>query len=249
MFLGNEDLELKTAWRLIWSSFFSVISLCLRINLIICSLMSMDLKLAQNLLEANRRIFNEIADEFSESRKELWPELRELGKYAVSGDKILDLGCGNGRLYELFSDKNVEYTGIDYSENLVRIAKKKYGDKFIQGDILSLPFSEQKFDSVWAIAVLHMIPSKELRKCAVDEIKRVLKQGGRVIVVVWKLKSLLRKNIFKDWRNTGRKRYYYKFSKRELRKLFEKSGFKIEELRYLKRNNKKTNILIIAKKL
>jgi len=206
----------------------------------------MNSKLAQKLLEANRKIFNEIADEFSVSRKDLWPELKELGKYVVSGESVLDLGCGNGRLYELFSGKNINYTGIDYSENLIRIAKGKYGDKFVQGDILNLPFSEQKFDSVWAIAVLHMIPSKELRKRVVSEIRRVLRHNGRAIVVVWKLKSLFRKNIFKDWRNTGKKRYYYKFGKRELEKLFEESGFKIEEIRFLKRNNKKLNILIVA---
>jgi SAM-dependent methyltransferase len=205
-------------------------------------------KLAQKILEANRKIFNEIADEFSASRKDLWPELKELEQYVVLDESVLDLGCGNGRLYELFSGKNIDYTGIDYSKNLIQIAKEKYGNKFIEGDILNLPFSEQKFDSVWAIAVLHMIPSKELRKRAVSEIRRVLRHGGRVIVVVWKLKSLFRKNIFKDWRNTGKKRYYYKFNKRELRKLFEESGFEIEELRYLKRNNKKTNILIVAKK-
>lgn len=209
----------------------------------------MDYKLARKLLEANRKIFNEIADEFSLSRKDLWPELKKLKEYVVSGKSVLDLGCGNGRLYELFSGKNIEYIGIDFSENLIQIAKEKYGDKFIQGDILNLPFSEQKFDSVWVIAVLHMIPSKELRKRAVSEIKRVLKQGGRVIVVVWKLKSLFRKNIFKEWQNTGKKRYYYKFSKRELRKLFERSGFKIKESRYLKRDNKKTNILVVATKL
>ncbi|MDP2934613.1 MAG: methyltransferase domain-containing protein [bacterium] len=131
---------------------------------------------------------------------------------------------------------------MDFSENLIRIAKEKNGDRFIVGDILSLPFSDNYFDSVWAIAVLHHIPTKKLRKCALSEIKRVLKPGGRIIATCWKIKSFFRRDVFIPFH--GKKRYYRVFTKREIKKLFKKSGFKIEELRYLKRNNKKTNILI-----
>lgn len=194
----------------------------------------------------------------------------------------MDLGCGTGRLYEIFKGKNIDYTGIDFSENLIRIAKENYGDRFVVGDILSLPptlksckperginsspeinhlgkcssnvkeygglpFPDNYFDSVWSIAVLHHIPMDELRKRVLIEIKRVLKPRGRVIATCWRIKSFFRKDVFIPFH--GKKRYYHVFTKKEFKKLFEESGFKIEELRDLKRGNKKTNILIIGRKL
>jgi alkylated DNA repair protein alkB family protein 8 len=204
----------------------------------------MKLNKAHKILEENKRVYNQISKEFSGSRNELWPEFEELKKYIYENEKILDLGCGNGRLYELFSEYNIDYTGIDFSEKLVEIAKAKYGDHFKAADILDLPFSNENFDSVWSIAVLHHIPSIELRKRVLSEIKRVLRPNGRVVVTCWKIKSLLRKDVFIPFH--GQKRYYHVFSKKEIRKLFEESGFKIEEIRFLKRNNKKLNILVVA---
>lgn len=198
-----------------------------------------------------------MAEEFYQTRRKYSPEIEELKVYIKPGERVLDLGCGTGRLYEIFSaqggsasggkDKNINYTGIDFSENLIRIAKEKYGDRFIVGDILSLPFIDKNFDSVWSIAALHHIPSDELRKRVLAEVKRILKPGGRVIATCWKIKSFFRKDVFIPFH--GKKRYYHVFTKKELRRLFKKSGFKIEELRFLKRNNKKTNILIVAKKI
>jgi hypothetical protein len=64
-----------------------------------------------------------------------------------------------------------------------------------------------------------------------------------VIATYWKIKSFFQKDIFIPFHD--KKRYYHVFSKREIRRLFEGEGFKIEELEILK-NNKKENILIVA---
>lgn len=214
----------------------------------------MDLQKAYQILEENKKTFNDIAEDFSHTRKYLWPELEKLKDYIEDKERILDLGCGNGRLFELFSTqdrfasgkKDIDYIGVDFSEKLIQIAKRKYGNHFQVADILILPFSDNYFDSVWSIAVLHHIPSDKLRKRALSEIRRVLKPNGRVIVTFWKIKSLFRKDVFIPFR--GKKRYYHVFTKREIRKLFKKSEFGITELKFLKRNNKKTNILVIATK-
>ena len=115
----------------------------------------MNLKQAYKILEENKKTYNEISDEFDQTRRKYSSELEDLKKYIVPDEKILDLGCGNGRLYEIFSGENVDYTGVDFSENLIETARGKYGDHFQVADILSLPFSSQYFDSVWSIAVLH----------------------------------------------------------------------------------------------
>src|SRR4030042_1509771 len=153
----------------------------------------MDVQKAYRILEENKKTYNEVAEEFYQTRKKYSPEIEELKLYIKEEEKVLDLGCGTGRLYEIFSvqggsasgRKNIDYVGIDFSENLIQIAKERHGNHFQVADILMLTFSDN----------------------------------------------------------------YHVFTKRELGDLFKQSGFKVEELKFLKRNNKKTNILIVAKKI
>lgn len=228
----------------------------------------MKLKYAKYLIEKTKDYFDKNVDSFSSTRSQLWPELDELKKYIKDGEKILDLGCGNGRLFELFRNKNIKYTGVDSSAKFVKKAKEKYGDYFIVADAFDLPLPDDSFDSIWAIAFFHHIPSKQFRLKALEEIKRVLKKNGKVIMTCWNfyqfhylrilLKFTLRKLFglskldFKDVLLSPKKikiqRYYHAFTKKELKKLFQKAGFKVEEVKYLKRNKKKTNILLIATK-
>lgn len=229
----------------------------------------MKLEYAKYLINKTKDYFDKNVEGFSGSRKELWPEFEELKKYIKEDERVLDLGCGNGRLFELFKNKNIEYAGVDFSEKLIEKAKEKYGDYFIVADAFGLPFPGDSFNSIWAIAFFHHIPSKQLRLKALEEIKRVLKKNGKIIVTCWNfyqfhylrilLKFTLRKFFglnkldFKDILLFPKKlkvqRYYHAFTKKELKKLFQKAGFRVEELKYLKRNKKKTNILIIATKL
>ena len=68
--------------------------------------------------------YNRMAPKFSETRKFFWRDLEFVKEYAKGN--VLDYGCGNGRLFELINDKNVEYYGIDVSEKLINICEGKY---------------------------------------------------------------------------------------------------------------------------
>lgn len=202
---------------------------------------------AKYLIEKTKDYFNKNVEGFSGSRKWAWPEFEELKKYIKNNERVLDLGCGNGRLFELL--KKNKYIGVDFSKKLIEKAKEKYGNHFQIADIFSLPFSDDYFDSIWIIAVFHHIPSKKLRLKALEEMGRVLRKNGKIIMTCWYLfKFPFRKNIIISPKKLKVQRYYHAFTKKELKKLFQKAGFKIEELKYLKRNNKKTNILIVATK-
>ena len=231
----------------------------------------MDQDYAQYLLKKTRDDYNAIAEDFSSSRYSIWPELNIFGAYIENGNRVLDLGCGNGRLVELFKDKNIDYLGIDNSEKLIEIAKTKYPNaRFQSVDALKLPFPDNYFDKIFSIAVLHHIPSSELRHQFIQEAIRVLRPGGVLIITVWDLwrrstsigliirfafskifgKSKLDfKDIFVPWQKKI-DRYIHCFTKGELKELLKKSGFKIKEARIFKRKETKNyNICIIAEKL
>jgi ubiquinone/menaquinone biosynthesis C-methylase UbiE len=147
----------------------------------------MNLRKAYKILEENKQTYNEVANEFNETRNKHDSLMDELKKYVKNNEKVLDLGCGSGRLCKLFNNQDIDYTGVDFSENLIDIAKEKHGDYFKVANILNLPFLDEKFDSVWSIAALHHIPSNKLRKRVLSEIKRVLVPNGRVIVTCWRI--------------------------------------------------------------
>ena len=148
----------------------------------------MEKEYAKYLLNKTKEDYNSIAEDFSSKRGKMWQELEFLKDYVSSGDKILDLGCGNGRLSELLQEKNTEYFGVDNSEELIKIAKKRYPyGNFKIADALGLPFPINLFDKVISIAVLHHIPSEELRLQFIKEAKRVLKPKGIFITTAWDL--------------------------------------------------------------
>lgn len=236
----------------------------------------MNIIYAKKILEDTRRNYNLIADDFSRTRRNLWPELSFLREYVKNGDKILDLGCGNGRLAELFNIRDIEYIGIDDSDKLIKLAKDKYASgkiKFIVADGLNLPFADNYFDKIFSIAVLHHIPSRELRLKFLSETRRVLKKDGVAVFTVWnlwqkkgiklqikyfllKILGLSRLN-FRDVlvpytaKNARVFRYYHAFTKKELSGLFLRAGFMVDKIGFLARREGKGdyyNYFIIAKK-
>lgn len=215
---------------------------------------------ANYILQKNKENYNLIAEDFSKTRENPWEEFRPLfDHYLKKGERVLDLGCGNGRYFDWFKEKEVDYFGVDNSEKLIQNAKEKNPKaKFVYADAFELPFAGNSFDKVYCIAVLHHIPSKKLRMKFLEQIKKVLKPEGILILTVWKInqkKEILTfikyfflklfgfskmdyKDVWKDWGNYS-KRYYHFFSKKELIKLIKNSGFKICESGVLK--NKKGN--------
>ncbi len=229
----------------------------------------MDKEYAKKILEESRENYNLISEDFSRTRDKFWEELGFLSEYVDDNDKVLDLGCGNGRLSELFQEKNLDYFGVDFSERLIEIASKKHPQlKFQVADALNLPFPGNFFDKVFSIAVLHHIPSRELRLRFLIETKRVLKPGGSLAITVWRFhklealflifKSTILKlfglskldfgDIMEPW-GKKIKRYYHCFSRRELKKDITEAGFGIKDFRIIKnRKGNRQNIYLIAQK-
>lgn len=96
-----------------------------------------------------------------------------------TGERILDVGCGTGNHLEFFRGKWCSITGIDQSEEMLKIARVKLGSsaELILGQADDLPFSDNEFDIVTLINVLEM--ANNPRKVVAEAI-RVCR--GRVFI-------------------------------------------------------------------
>ncbi len=98
----------------------------------------------------------------------------------VTGNKVLELGCGTGRLMSHLIDRSYQLHGIDLSPAMLEVARKhlKVSGESVelhQGNVLELPFSEQSFRAVYSILVINLIPDF---RSAFKEVARILEPDG-----------------------------------------------------------------------
>jgi len=102
----------------------------------------------------------------------------------VAGRRILDAGCGSGLVMEALRDRGAVVTGFDKSAGMLEQARRRLGgDADLQVAELGrrLPFPDGTFDDVIASLVLHYL---EDWGPALNELRRVLKPGGRLVMSV-----------------------------------------------------------------
>jgi ubiquinone/menaquinone biosynthesis C-methylase UbiE len=164
----------------------------------------------------------------------------------VMGKTVLDAGCGTGIFSVIFANNGAgKVTGIDISEGSLETArslKEKFGlhnAEFKKEDMLELPFADESFDIVWAWGTVHHTtdPLK-----AIDELIRVLKKGGSILLAVYTktkltfLHEIIRKTLVrtprKSWKALSKIMAFFLapvvffFKKREK----SRKGEKLEEL-------------------
>lgn len=103
------------------------------------------------------------------------------------GLRLLEIGCGIGTDGLQFARAGAIYTGVDLTEAAVELARKNFaaagvGGEFRVSDAENLDFPDASFDVVYSHGVLHHTPDIE---AAVGEIHRVLRPGGRAIVMLY----------------------------------------------------------------
>ncbi|MFA4930829.1 MAG: class I SAM-dependent methyltransferase [Patescibacteria group bacterium] len=226
----------------------------------------MKTKHSHQIIAAIKKSYNSIAEHFSQTRQYNWNEIKSYVKqYARAGQNILDLGCGNGRLYQILSPYSIDYLGVDISQKLIAEAKSKYPTAQWQIDDMSqLKLPSNYYHIVFAIASFHHLPNEILRQQVVDNIFRALKPGGLFIMTNWNLyqpkykkyfnkdhrfdKNLAENDTLIPWKNSAGQilttRYYHAFTLSEIDKILSACQFQVIE-------NKKNrfNLVTVAKKL
>ena len=106
---------------------------------------------------------------------------------SAGGLKVLEIGCGLGTDGAQFAEAGADYTGVDLTEAAVDLARKRFElfdveGKFQTADAENLDFADKSFDLVYSHGVLHHTPDTQK---AIDEIHRVLRPGGRAMVMLY----------------------------------------------------------------
>jgi ubiquinone/menaquinone biosynthesis C-methylase UbiE len=204
-------------------------------------------------IQGQKQIWNNIAEEWWRFKKTSDPRVMDFVE-AADG-KMLDLGCGAGRN---FAKTKATIYSLDFSVEMLKYARQKAQELGIKAEYVlhdltksPLPFQNDFFDAITAIAVLHCIPEKSNRERLLRELYRIIKPKGKMLVKVWNKnnKKFVRKpkENFIKWRGKGA-RYYYFYDAEELKENLESAGFRIVALEHEKNRFELQEIFAVVEK-
>jgi ubiquinone/menaquinone biosynthesis C-methylase UbiE len=135
--------------------------------------------------EPGTRLFFERVEEHRYEKE--WHIPEAAGFVAARGLKVLEIGCGLGTDGAQFARAGAKYTGVDLTEAAVELARRRFelfdlAGEFRTADAENLDFADESFDLVYSHGVLHHTPDTER---AVHEVHRVLRPGGRAVVMLY----------------------------------------------------------------
>lgn len=214
--------------------------------------------------------YNTIATQWDISRFRPSPIKVKVLKAVKKGFVVGDIGCGNGLIIpEVLRHGAKKYYGLDISSQLIKIAKKRYAEEIKKGKVelkvgnaLKLPYGNNKLNLVFSFAVMHHLPGSENHLKFLEDLHRVLKPGGKAILINWNLlnkklsqrfdiKERLmqaekegydKRDVFVPWKATAGEnieRFVHIFVPEEIKKLAKQVGFKKIKNEYFEQLGKK----------
>lgn len=150
------------------------------------------------------------------------------------GGRLLDVATGTGQQAFAFAEKAREVVGVDLSEAMLRVARRKNrfpNVSFQRADAAELPFEDDSFDASCISFALHEMPSS-VRERVVREMARVTKPRGSITIVDYGLpKSLMAGALVYRVIKLYEHDYYAEFVKSDWRALLESAGVEVSEER------------------
>jgi ubiquinone/menaquinone biosynthesis C-methylase UbiE len=135
--------------------------------------------------EMGTRLFYERVEEHRYAKEWHIPAAADF--VGAKGLKVLEIGCGLGTDGAQFAKAGAIYTGVDLTDAAVELARKRFElfnlpGTFRTADAENLDFADESFDLVYSHGVLHHTPDTVR---AVREAHRVLRPGGRAVVMLY----------------------------------------------------------------
>jgi len=151
----------------------------------------------------------------------LWLKAQERGR-------LLDIGCGNGQFLSRMRELGWEVVGVEPDPEAVHIAKEQFGLEVFEGSLEQVELPQNSFDAITMNHVIEHVPDPigALAKC-----HRLLKPGGKLVIVTPNIQSLGSHLFGRYWRGWEVPRHLFLFSPKSLRMCAERAGLKVQELR------------------
>ncbi len=169
--------------------------------------------------EASRAFFNAQAVQNKTSPGQTSNALSLGLMHLVSGKRIVDLGCGSGRLTRMFAEAGNTVTGVDNSEEQIKLAKKSAGQAvdFRVGSMEATGLPDASFDVVVLSQSLHHASNP---REVIREAYRLAAPKGRILIL-----DLLAHE--EDWLRSKFGDFWLGFSETDLKGWIESAGFKL----------------------
>lgn len=184
--------------------------------------------------------YDVISCEFDTTRKRIWKSVKEFlmkhcGNEGGKCKTLLDVGVGNGKNMLFANQYNYDCIGIDISNNLLDICRKKQLN-VLKKDVLELNKSFGIFDTIISIATIHHLENTTMQKRAIINMIDCLKPGGHLLISVWskEIFDMTEKSEYRyfdvgpnfvEWNSKERKikidRFYYIHDYHSFEKMFQ----------------------------
>lgn len=195
----------------------------------------------KNRVDIEKRFWNAKAEKYDDVVNKFFPEIYEfvLGNLIHDTDKsehLLEIATGTGIIAIKLSDQVPNITAIDIAPEMLKVAKDKCAKQpinnidFRVGDACNLEFDDKTFDTIIASNVLHLLFKPDL---ALQEMKRVLKDDGKIIVPTFCHGANLRSHILSRILGLFGQNTRSRWSKKSFREFIEYNGFKITKDSYI----------------
>ena len=143
-------------------------------------------------------------------------------------ERVLDVGCGTGELARRLIERwpTLRVTGIDLSPNMLRCAaEKRSGAALLAAEAHRLPLGDGSFDVVICANAFHYFRQPDR---ALEEMRRVLRPAGRLVLVDW-CDDYLSCKLCSVWLHWTDPAFYRTYTVRACRDMLEQSGVVVEK--------------------
>ncbi len=157
----------------------------------------MNTTINQRLLALNRQFYQDCAASFAQSRGPAQGGLRPVLPYLPPAPRVLDVGCGNGRLGLFLAAQRatVTYVGLDGSSSLLAAAHRALATapglvaSLFEADLdqpsWPVPLDERSFDAVFVLGVVHHFPGFAQRAHLLEIASKYLAANAVLVVSYW----------------------------------------------------------------
>lgn len=147
----------------------------------------------------------------------------------IPGGRILDVGCGSGETVKILKDIGWNAWGLEVDEGAVKIGRhKELNVKY--GNLLDSKFRPEFFD---VVRFWHVFEHLHRPRETLQEVYKILRRGGELIIGVPNLSSLQSKIFRQRWYHLDIPRHLYHFTKKTLSDMIASEGFRIKNYRFI----------------